>query len=142
MRHQKSVTFETRLEIERLLNEGFRQVQICRTLSMAKSTVSTEINRCPPGKYNAVDAQKSVHKRINRNFPDTEKDREILHLVSIGVSAQSIRKKFNVSRHYFKKLLSQNSTDSIPNKSSDIENRLANLEQQFEILFDLIKEKL
>jgi len=146
MRRKKiiPVSFEQRLEIERLLNEGKSSNKIAGLVGRARNTIMYEIKRCLPNHYTAIEAQKSNHDRIQKRVarkPFTKEEISIINeLMAANASRSKIRHAINCSYCKLSDWLDEHHPFYKGGLMNNLEARLSNIEQQIEILFDLLKE--
>jgi IS30 family transposase len=137
-------SFEQRLEIERLLNEGQSLNTIARLIGKAKSTVLHEIQRCSPNHYTAIEAQKNRDDRNKKRAhfkPFTEKEISIINeFMATNASRSKIRHALKCNYCKLSDWLDEHHPSYKGGLMNNLEERLSNIEQQIEILFDILKE--
>lgn len=141
------ICFEERQEIERLHNEGKSLQFIANFLARGKTSIRAEFRRCKRGQYSAKDAQKfyeeTWHKRgwkLTKKFSDQE-ETIIRKMMDEGATRSQIRRALGASFCRIENWFLENARDYRGGVVRNLEERLSNIEQQIDILFDLIKEK-
>lgn len=138
---------EDRKKIQELLEEGFGYSTIARLMGRAKNTIWSEINRCPKNQYNAIEAQNDYESKVARlrgcgdEFLRDDQLEKIKNMTSLNLSIETMRTRLHCSRHKIEQWISKNAPGYRGGRVEGLEQRLSNIEQQIEILFDLLKEK-
>ena len=142
------ITLEDRTHIEKLVKEKKSCAKIAALTGIARSTLRAELKRCPKGQYNANQAHKhhldiwiARRERMLKSFSDQELNFIKLRIEQ-GAPKTTIRKELGCSFFRLEKFFAENYPDHKGGALYNMDLRLSNIEQQLEILFDLVKDKL
>ena len=144
-RPRTHITFEKRQLIEKLLKEKKTNKQILLETGLSKSALCHEMQRCPTGKYEAIEAERT-YKRIwgqrkeKRKILTEDEKKMVEFLILSGASRSAIRRKLGCSYGFIESWLDEHHPGYKGGQIGNLESRLSNIEMQLEILFDLIKE--
>jgi IS30 family transposase len=142
----KHFTLEERKEIEKLIKSGFRFKEISIKLNRTYSSIKGEKRRCPD-EYNAEKAHNSYLDGIRRRIEKVRRPltdlqiKKMEKMVSQKKTISSIRLALGCSYDRVKAWINKNAEGYVGGKVSCLEDRLTNIEQQIEIIFEILKEK-
>jgi IS30 family transposase len=136
-----------RQEIEELLKSGVNAHRIAITLQRSHTCILREVRRCPEGEYNALIAHEEYRnswrdgRKTGRNQPISKEKEDLIHqCMNQGISKSLIRHKISTSQQKLDEWFETNAPDYCGDTFQSIEKRITNLELQFEILIDQLKE--
>ena len=104
----KELTLKDRQKIQELLKADVSISEIARQVNVARSTIYTELQKCPEGHYDAEAAHSSVRTYRRLTFEDRQK---IQDLLEISIPIPEIADEVKVSRSTIYRELSRCSPD-------------------------------
>lgn len=141
------ICLEDRIEIERLLNLGYKLGCIASILGRSASGIKLEVSRNGHrSNYNAKQAHEAAIARKNAGSRKKEKNltpekiEQINNLLKENLSINRICNECQISHHLLKSYLQRHQLKTTPMNYTGFDMRIRALEAQMEIALEKIKE--
>ena len=144
--NRKFLSLEERETIERFLSEGLSVSAIAHIMKRPPSTIGFEVKKnSKDGVYTAAVAHVLTRARISKRAESASFPPSAVKLLEQGInSGWSIKKIADISgiaQFSVKKYIDLKKENQEKEMRNSLEMRIAALEQQIKILFEIIKEK-